>query len=231
MSRADGSGVMFDGIAGRYDMLNRVLSLGLDQSWRRHLIDTMAPAGDAELLDLATGTADVALMIADTRPAARIVGVDPSRGMLEVGRAKVTAAGLDSRITLEVGDGQQLPFEDRRFDGACIAFGIRNVPDRARCLAEMARVCRVGATVGVLELGEPRDGPLASLARFHVRRVVPRIGAVLSGSREYAYLQSSVAAFPPPDAFAAMMAAAGLRDVNVRRLTFGAAHIYSGVVG
>ena len=228
MTAADGSGTMFDGIAGRYDLLNRLLSLGLDRVWRRHLVDAFAPAGACELLDLATGTADVAIAIAERRSESRVVGVDPSEGMLARGRLKVERAGLSDRIELRIGDGQALPFADARFDGACIAFGIRNVPDRSRCLSEMVRVCRPRTTVAVLELAEPRDGFLGALARFHLHRVVPRVGALLSGGREYAYLRGSVAAFPPPEAFADLMRGAGLVEVKVRRLTFGAAYLFWG---
>ncbi|HNL24961.1 MAG TPA: class I SAM-dependent methyltransferase, partial [Pseudomonadales bacterium] len=138
------------------------------------------------------------------------MGSDPSANMLAVGRRKVTTRKLDRRIELVVGDAQAIDAADRSFDGVTIAFGIRNVPDRARALREMARVCKPGGRVAILELGEPRRGIMAPLARFHIRTVVPRMGALLSGSREYRYLQTSIAAFPPPDEFAALMTASGL---------------------
>lgn len=227
---ADGSGAMFDAIAARYDMLNRVLSLGLDRGWRRALVEAMALDADDEVLDLATGTGDVALDIVRAHPDAQVVGVDPSAGMLTVGRSKVTRAGLDGRITLLEGDAQAMPFADDRFAAACIAFGIRNVPDRALGLAELARVTRPGGRVVVLELGEPRSGLLARGVRFHIRQVVPRVGALLSGASEYRYLQRSVADFPAPEAFAAMMAEAGLAVEPPRALGFGAAWLYVGTV-
>jgi len=223
-----GSGAMFDRIARRYDLLNRVLSLGVDQGWRRRAVRAMALGPGARALDLATGTADLALRMARAAEGVQVVGVDPSEGMLAVGRDKVRDAGLDGRIRLEAGDAQALRFEDDGFDAAAIAFGIRNVPDRPRALAEMARVTRPGGRVVVLELSEPRRGPLGALARFHVHWLVPRIGALLSGAREYRYLQESIAAFPPPEEFADVMSAAGIRVLEVRPLTFGASCLYVG---
>jgi demethylmenaquinone methyltransferase/2-methoxy-6-polyprenyl-1,4-benzoquinol methylase len=226
----DGSGAMFDAIATRYDLLNRVLSLGLDRSWRAALVRAMSLREDDEVLDLATGTGDVALELARARDDLRVTGVDPSAGMLARAREKVAAAGLADRIELLEGDAQALPFADGRFDASCIAFGIRNVPDRALGLAEMTRVTRTGGRVVVLELGEPRSGLLASAVRFHIRQVVPRVGALLSGAEEYRYLQRSVAAFPPPGVFADMMEDAGLEVTPPRALGFGAAWLYLGTV-
>ncbi len=223
-----GSGAMFDRIARRYDLLNRILSLGVDQGWRRRAVRAMALSPGSRALDVATGTADLALRIARASPDVRVAGVDPSDGMLAVGRDKVKRAGLEGRVRLEVGDAQALPFEDDAFDAVSIAFGIRNVPDRRRALAEMARVTRPGGRVVVLELSEPRGGLLGPLARFHIRTLVPRIGALLSGAREYRYLQESIAAFPPPDEFARLMEDAGLRVLEVRPLTFGVSCLYVG---
>lgn len=217
-----GSGEMFDAIAERYDLLNRILSLGMDQSWRRALVESLGPEPD-RILDVATGTGDVARAIATRYPGAQVVGLDPSGGMLRAGSAKFTG-----RVSAVQGDGQRLPFPDNSFAGASIAFGIRNVPDRALGLREMARVVRPGGAVSILELSEPRGGFMAPFARFHVRQVVPRIGALLSGKREYRYLQTSVAAFPPPEEFKALMEESGLRDVELTRFTFGAAYLYVG---
>ncbi len=225
-----GSGAMFDRIARRYDMLNRIMSLGMDQGWRRRTVEALELRPGDRVLDLATGTGDLALRIARRNPELRVVGVDPSEGMLEIGRQKVARAGLEERVELIAGDAQALPLPDDSVDGACIAFGIRNVPDRARGLAEMARVVRPGRRICVLELGEPRRGFFAPFTRFHIRVIVPRLGALLSGQREYRYLQQSVAAFPPPDEFAAMMEAAGLTNVSVRTMGFGACNLYVGEV-
>ena len=225
-SPRDGSGEMFDAIAGRYDLLNRVISLGIDQGWRRQTVAAMQLGETGRALDLATGTADLALLIASTHPGVAIEGVDPSVKMLDVGRGKVDRAGLSARIHLSVGIAEALPFEDDAFDAVSIAFGIRNVPDRSRGLREMARVTRPGGKVAILELSEPRGGLLGPLARFHVHSVVPWLGGLISGSHEYQYLQRSIAAFPPPTEFSATMEAAGLRVLEARALTFGVCHLY-----
>lgn len=221
-----GSGAMFDRIADRYDRLNRILSLGMDHGWRRAAVRALALAPGTEALDLATGTADLAIRIARSVPGVRIVGVDPSTAMLAVGARKIAACGLAARIGLVAGEAERLPFAAGRFAGAAIAFGIRNVPDRRRGLREMARVTRAGGRVVVLELAEPRDGLLARCARLYVRSVVPRVGGWLAGEREYRYLQQSIAAFPPAVEFAALMAASGLRVHEVTSLGFGACTLY-----
>jgi demethylmenaquinone methyltransferase/2-methoxy-6-polyprenyl-1,4-benzoquinol methylase len=217
---------MFDQIAGRYDLLNRLMSMGIDQSWRRKTVAAMNLPPRARVLDLATGTADLALMIARLHPDAEVVGSDPSSRMLEIGAEKAARAGLSDRVELQVGDAQALPFDDDSFDGCCIAFGIRNVPDRDAALSEMARVTKPTGRVAVLELGEPSVGWLSPFARFHVRKVIPRLGSMLSGSREYRYLQESIAAFPPADDFAQQMSACGLRVLDVSPLTFGACTLF-----
>ncbi len=226
-----GSGEMFDNIADRYDLLNRVLSLGIDQRWRRRTIAALELGSDARVLDLATGTGDLALMIARRSPTAQVVGLDPSAGMLKVARDKVAAKGLEQRIELVLGDAERLPFEAESFDAVTIAFGIRNVPDRAAALREMRRVLRPGRKAAILELGEPRGGLLGPLARFHVHTVVPWLGALLSGAREYRYLQQSIAAFPPPEQFAALMQQSGFSEVRVHPLHFGVCHLYVGETG
>ncbi len=222
----EGSGAMFDGIARRYDLVNRVISLGIDQNWRRQTVAALRLQPGSRILDLATGTADLAIMVARTEPACTVVGLDPSTGMLEVGREKLLKHGLAERVELVAGDAEQLPFPDASFDGVCMAFGIRNVPDRDRALCEMARVTRPGGRIAILELSEPRGGMIAPLARFHIHTVVPYLGALLSGQREYHYLQRSIAAFPPADEFTRRIAAAGLEPVETRPLTFGVCHLY-----
>jgi len=146
--------------------------------------------------------------------------------MLAIAHDKVTAQGLADRITLVEGDAQVLPYANAEMDAATIAFGIRNVPDRAKALREMARVVKPGGRIAVLELGEPQSGLLGAGARFHTRHVVPKLGALLSGKREYAYLQKSIAAFPPAGEFAALMTACGLHVLEVTPLTFGACNLY-----
>ena len=235
----DGSGEMFDRIAERYDLLNRLISLGIDQRWRRRTVDALELDGSgrsvrpqggdrkrARALDLATGTGDLALLIADRHDKASVVGLDPSSRMLEVATSKVHKAGLDGRVELVQGTAEQLPFADGVFDAVTIAFGIRNVPDRPRALSEMARVTRRDGRVAVLELSEPRSGPLGPLARFHVHTLVPWVGGLLSGSNEYRYLQQSIAEFPPPEEFASLMERSGLEVLRLEPLTFGVCHLY-----
>lgn len=236
-----GSGAMFDQIARRYDLCNRVLSLGLDRGWRRRAVRALQLPADARprVLDVATGTGDLAIDLARACPGAAIIGLDPSQGMLDIAAQKLARQGLAGRVSLVVGDAQQLPFKSCELDGATIAFGIRNVPDRGAALRELARVVRPGGRVAVLELSEPSgaaaDAPLLSralrgalggAARFHTHHVVPRLGALLSGAREYAYLQRSIAAFPPAAEFAALMEASGLHVVDLQPLTFGACTLF-----
>jgi demethylmenaquinone methyltransferase/2-methoxy-6-polyprenyl-1,4-benzoquinol methylase len=223
-SKADGSGFMFDKIAKKYDLLNRIISMGLDQSWRQKLINSMPNEG--ELLDLATGTADVAISLAKQKNNVTIKGLDPSVGMLEVGKEKVKKLNLENRIDLIEGSALDMPFEDQKFSGCCVAFGIRNFPDRLQGLKEMARVTKSGGVISILELSEPRDGFLSPFVKFHVHHVVPWLGAILSGQAEYRYLQKSVAAFPPPQEFAGLMEQAGLKDIQILRMPFGVAHLY-----
>ena len=225
---ADGSGAMFDRIAARYDLLNRLLSLGTDVGWRKRALARLALHGPVRLLDLASGTGDVALLAARSLPAAEVVGLDPSEGMLAVARQKARAAHLDARVRFVAGDAQALPFDDASFDAITMAFGIRNVPDRPRCLREMHRVLRPGARAVVLELSEPRGHVLSPLARVWNRSVVPRLGALVASADAYAYLDSSIRAFPRAEAFAATMAIAGFASVRFERLSFGAAVLFEG---
>ncbi len=222
-----GSGAMFDRIAGRYDLLNRVISMGLDGRWRRRAAKIVAGEG-ARVLDLATGTGDVALEIARLEPTAEVVALDPSPGMLEQAATKVQAAGLSNRIELEAGRAEALPFDDDTFDAAIIAWGIRNVADRPAALAEMARVVRSDGRVVILEGCEPRSHVLAPLARFYLHHLVPRLGAWLSQERAYRYLQTSIAAFPAPPEFASEMHSYGLEVLEVRPLTFGVCCLFIG---
>lgn len=227
-----GSGAMFDGIAHRYDLLNKMLSFGLDRRWRKRLILALNLPQDMpiKVLDVATGTADVALAVAKCHPYAHVVGVDPSAKMLEMGRQKTGKKNLHNQVVLEEGNAQALNYDSNFFTAACISFGIRNVPSRAQGLAEMVRVTQPGGRVAVLELSEPRKGWLASCARAYIRHGVPRIGAWLSGNKEYRYLQESIEAFPAPEDFAKMMRAAGLCNVQWERQSWGVANLYWGEV-
>lgn len=223
---ADGSGRMFDGIADKYDLLNRVNSLGMDQSWRRIAIRKLNLSDGDRVLDLATGTADLPLEMLRQRAQLNVVGLDPSGGMLSIGERKVKRAGLDDRIELVFGDAQELHFEDDSFDGITMAFGIRNVPDRGKALREMGRVLKPGRRLAILELSEPKNGLMAFFARLHMQLFVPAVGALLSGKNEYSYLRESIEAFPRPEAFETLMVDSGLRLVERRNFAFGACVLY-----
>lgn len=225
---ADGSGAMFDRIAQKYDLLNRINSLGMDKGWRKTTIRKLALKTGDEVLDLATGTADVALDVARLVPGVKVVGLDPSAGMLDIGRTKVTQSGQNHAVSLVQGDAQNLGFKDGRFDAITMAFGIRNVPDRPAALKEMVRVLKPRGRVGILELSEPKTGLMAFFARQHIRYVVPRVGAFLSSAGEYQYLQTSIAAFPEPNDFADLMRVAGFQTVDIHPLSFGACVLYVG---
>ncbi|MBN2197009.1 MAG: bifunctional demethylmenaquinone methyltransferase/2-methoxy-6-polyprenyl-1,4-benzoquinol methylase UbiE [Polyangiaceae bacterium] len=225
---AAGSGAMFDRIAGRYDLINRVISLGTDQAWRRRTVEALALVEDARVLDLATGTGDLAIAVALRHPTAMVVGIDPSEGMLTIGMLKVRKAGLGSRVELSTGDAQALTFAAGSFDAVCMAFGIRNIPDRGRALREIRRVLRPGGRAAILELSEPK-GVLGPLARFHVHRVVPWIGGRLSRAPEYRYLERSIAQFPPATGFASEFAAAGFTVAAVSPMSCGVVHLYVGI--
>jgi demethylmenaquinone methyltransferase/2-methoxy-6-polyprenyl-1,4-benzoquinol methylase len=224
---AGGSGAMFDRIAARYDLLNRWMTFGVDQGWRRRAVRMLQATKGARILDLATGTADLAVVAARQLPDAHVTGLDPSEGMMAVGRAKIARLGLVDRIELLTGDAQALPFDDASFDGITMGFGIRNVPDRAAALREMARVLKPGARVVILETSQPRGGPIAWGARLYMGRVVPWLGGLLAGAPvEYKYLHESTADFPDPQAFAALMTSCGLRVLDVVPLLAGVAVLH-----
>ncbi len=225
---------MFDDIAPRYDLLNRVLSFGTDVRWRRRAVRTLAEALPADhaslrLLDVATGTGDLALELARRLRPAEVVGVDLSEGMLARGREKVIAAGLVDRVRLLRADAAALPFGDAAFDGATVAFGVRNFEDLRAGLADMRRVLKPGAPLVVLEFSHPRVFPIKQGYEFYSRHVMPRVGRAVSHNDEaYEYLPESVSAFPDSSEFLSEMSAAGFRDVLDQRLTFGVASLYRG---
>ena len=219
---------MFDRIAPRYDLANRVLSAGTDVRWRRRAVDLLDARPDARILDLCTGTADL-LLEALARSEGRLgLGLDLSLPMLSLGAAKLARAGLGPRAVLVAGDAQRLPLASGTFDGALVAFGIRNVGDPSAALAEVGRVLRPGGRLVVLEFSTPR-GLFGRLYGAYARHVLPRVGGWISGDREaYAYLPASVARFATPAAFRTLMEEAGFRDVASGPLTGGIAHLFRG---
>ena len=220
---------MFDSIAPRYDFLNRLLSLGIDRRWRRNAVSRLQVPAGGRVLDVATGTGDVALEIArQTSSDVTIVGVDISREMMELGKRKVAASPWPGRITFQVAPCEELPFPDASFDGATIAFGIRNVVERQRGLGELQRVLRPGGRVVVLEFSLPSSPLFEKLYRFYFLTVLPRIGGLFSKQSAYRYLPDSVLEFPSRQEFAAMMRAAGFRTVSHIDLTGGIVTVYVG---
>jgi demethylmenaquinone methyltransferase/2-methoxy-6-polyprenyl-1,4-benzoquinol methylase len=222
MSGADGSGEMFDRIARRYDRLNRVMSLGADAAWRRAAIDALGLGGGERVLDLATGTGELALAIARDDPRARAVGIDPSEQMLAIAAEKARRHGIADRVSFVVGRGESIPAESASFEAAVMAF--------AACLRELARVVRPGGRVAILELTWPRGHLLSPVARAWNRFVVPGLGTILSSSPEYRYLGRSIRAFPPAERFVQTLREAGLAGVAHRALTFGAATLFVATV-
>ena len=222
-----GFGSMFDRIADHYDIANRVMSLGLDRGWRVRMVGALELVSTDVALDLATGTADVALL--EGRVSRRVLGVDPSEKMLAVGRKKIAAAKLDDSIRLEVGDATSLlALQNETFDKISMAFGIRNVPNLDAALSEMRRVAKDNATLVILEFAMPEDNILAPVARFFINHLVPRIGALLSGAKwtEYRHLQESIAKFPKPHDFANIMRHNKWDVSHIEFLAFGSVALY-----
>ncbi|HEY9461920.1 MAG TPA: bifunctional demethylmenaquinone methyltransferase/2-methoxy-6-polyprenyl-1,4-benzoquinol methylase UbiE [Vicinamibacterales bacterium] len=218
---------MFDAIAPRYDLLNRLLSAGIDKRWRKRAIASLDLSGRETLIDVCTGTADVAL---EATGAAHVVGVDFAGAMLTLGLRKVHAANQGRRIALIRGDAMRLPARDRSADAATVAFGIRNVQRPEVACAEMARVLRPGARLAILEFGVPRIPGVSSLYLWYFRRVLPLIGRMISGhTGAYSYLPASVGTFPPPAEFVTILRQAGFADVRAVPLTFGIVYLYTGV--
>ena len=218
---------MFNAIAGNYDFLNRVLSLGIDVGWRKKTVRSVARYQPRLVLDVATGTADLAMALAKGCPGAQVEGADISAGMLDVGRQKVAQRGLANRVQLILGDGEMLPFEDNRFDGVTVAFGVRNFENLQAGLVDMLRVLKPGAPLAVLEFSQPTRQPFRAFYFFYFKHILPRIGKWVSrDSAAYTYLPASVEAFPYGQAFLDELSKAGYRKGYARPLTFGIATLY-----
>lgn len=220
---------MFDAIARRYDALNHTLSLGLDRRWRRRAIRELRFTGVERVLDVCTGTADLAIEAA-TASAGRaraVVGVDFAGEMLRLGLAKLHRAGLTDRVQLVRGDATALPVPDASFDAVTIAFGIRNVVDPRRACREFHRVTRAGGSLAVLEFGFPRIPGIRTAYRWYFQHLLPRVGRLVSKHGEaYSYLPASVEQFPSPEAFAAALEEAGYSSIRHIPLTLGVVYLY-----
>jgi demethylmenaquinone methyltransferase/2-methoxy-6-polyprenyl-1,4-benzoquinol methylase len=220
---------MFGAIAPRYDFLNRLLSFGIDRRWRTKAVRLLKYSEGSRILDVATGTGDVALEIALRTPrSVKITGADFCKEMVDLGAEKVAASPYADRIDLKVAPCEDLPFANDTFDSITIAFGIRNVVDRKLGLAEMWRVLRSGGRMIILEFSTPRSPLFRQLYYFYFRRLLPVVGGLFSRYNAYKYLPDSVLEFPSQEAFSRMMAEAGFRNIHLHELTFGIATIYVG---
>jgi demethylmenaquinone methyltransferase / 2-methoxy-6-polyprenyl-1,4-benzoquinol methylase len=219
---------MFDNISGRYDFLNRLLSFGSDMHWRRKLVKMVGLLKPIEIIDLATGTGDMALALTGTG-ASRIVGVDISNKMLEIGRQKVKSKKLQHIIELEYNDAESLNFPDESFDVATVAFGVRNFENLSTGLSEIHRVLRKGGRLFVMEFSTPTAYPVRHLYRFYFKNILPFIGKSISGDpAAYTYLPESVDHFPSPEGFADLMEKSGFVSEGYRHLSMGTVTIFTG---
>ena len=223
---------MFDQIAHRYDFLNRFLSAGIDVGWRRKAIAQLKSLKPASILDVATGTADVALMTyAQLEPKpTRIVGIDISEGMLALGREKIAARGVGQVIELRTGDSEAINFGNDTFDAVTVAFGVRNFANLEQGLSEMLRVLRPGGKAVILEFSKPKTPGVAPLYNLYTRIIAPQAGKMIARNREaYQYLNDSIAAFPEGDDFVAIMKKVGYGQCTKKTLSLGICTIYCGV--
>lgn len=217
---------MFDNISPKYDFLNHTLSLGIDRGWRTKLLRLASKAKPKTILDVATGTGDLAIALAALKPE-RIIGVDISEGMLSYGHKKIEKKGLKGLITLQKGDSEALEFADNTFDAVTVAFGVRNFEHLEAGLREMLRVTKPGGKIFILEFSQPEGFPFAQLYKFYFKNILPLVGRWVSkDSRAYSYLPDSVEAFPYGEAFANILKNLGYKNIRLHRLTFGVATIY-----
>jgi len=218
---------MFDTISGNYDGLNRVISFGIDVKWRKKVLKLVAAKNPHTILDIATGTGDLAILMAQTN-AQEIIGADISEGMMEVGRKKVTEKALDSRIKLVYGDSENLPFEDAYFDAITVAFGIRNFETLEKGLAEILRVLKPGGIFVILETSVPTKFPYKQGYTFYSKYMLPLIGRLFSKDRSaYAYLSESASVFPHGEMLNNILRKIGFIEVKHLPQTMGVATIYS----
>lgn len=219
---------MFNNISKRYDFLNHFLSLGIDKIWRRKAVNELKEVQPKSILDIATGTGDFAVASLRLKPK-RIVGIDISSGMLEVGKEKMKRKKYDDRITLQLGDSENLSFEDNSFDGITVGFGVRNFEDLEKGLGEMLRVLDSDGKAVILEFSKPKSFPVKQLFGFYSKYFIPFWGKLISKDRRaYEYLPESVEAFPEGQNFLDIMNKVGYQDVKKRPVSGGIATIYTG---
>jgi demethylmenaquinone methyltransferase/2-methoxy-6-polyprenyl-1,4-benzoquinol methylase len=222
---------MFNKIAFRYDLVNSTLSGGIDRYWRKRAIRQLAPANPQNILDVATGTAEMAILMVKclSDRLIRITGIDISEGMLEIGRQKIARLHLDNQISLLMGDSEALPFPDNHFDAITVAFGVRNFGNLEKGLAEMLRVLRPGGRLVVLEFSRPRMAVFRLLYEGYMRLIASPLGRMLSrNGRAYQYLNESVQAFPEGPGFLAILGRIGFGETRMKPLTLGICTVYQG---
>ncbi len=220
---------MFNSISGNYDFLNHFLSFGIDIGWRKKAIQLLQSEKPQLILDVATGTGDFALQALALKPT-KIIGVDISDGMLEVGRKKMIDKGVEQIIELRNGDSENLPFEENKFDAIIVAFGVRNFGDLKQGLSEMLRVLKPGGRVIILEFSRPTSFLFKPLYNFYFRFITPTIGKFFSNdSQAYSYLPESVNAFPDGKLFTDILDQLGYKNTSCKPLTFGVSSLYSAI--
>ncbi len=220
---------MFDSIAPKYDFLNRFLSMGIDQIWRKKAINSLKEVNPKQILDVATGTADLAIAALKLNPD-HVTGIDISNQMLQVGRDKISNKALNGKITLQQADSANLPFEDNKFDAITVAFGVRNFEFLQQGINQMYRVTRKGGKLAVLEFSKPKSFPFKQLYNFYFKYILPGWGGLISKSKTaYTYLPESVEHFPEGENFAAYLKNAGYNNIKIQPLTFGICTLYTAI--
>lgn len=218
---------MFDNISGNYDSLNRVISLGIDQSWRRKVVQIIGENNPQKILDIATGTGDLAIMMANKLHPEKIVGLDISEGMLAVGREKISKINLSHQIEMVVGDSESMPFDDNTFDAITVSFGVRNFANLDKGLCEILRVLKPGGTLAILETSNPTKFPFKQGYKLYSNIILPTIGKVFSKDKvAYSYLSESANNFPFGEEFDNILKKNGFISTEYKPQTFGVATIY-----
>jgi demethylmenaquinone methyltransferase/2-methoxy-6-polyprenyl-1,4-benzoquinol methylase len=220
---------MFNNISARYDFLNHFLSLGIDHIWRRKAVNKLREIQPKRILDLATGTGDFAIALLKLNPT-QIIGMDISSGMLDVGKNKMKAKNVSHIIDMQLGDSENMPYEDGYFDAVTVGFGVRNYENLEKGLTEMLRVTRSGGKIVILEFSKPKRFPIKQAFGFYSRFIIPFFGKRISkDEKAYAYLPESVAAFPEGKAFTDILSKLGYKQVDATLVSGGIATIYSGI--